>query len=72
MYFAGKKNHFTLLGANEASKFDYIYGTDNQTLSTSKDATKDEVSEFSEVEEDPADLHAKMGIELEDIHQATK
>lgn len=25
IYYAGKKNHFALLGASEQEKFDYIY-----------------------------------------------
>jgi len=58
------------LGANDARKFDYIYGGNNQPSSMSIKGKDAEVSEFEEVEEDPTDMHEKMGIELEDIHDA--
>ena len=69
----GKKNHFTLLGALEASKFDYIYGLknkDDQQVNLKKKGRNE--FEFSEAEEDPTDLHEKLGIELEDIHSPSK
>ena len=72
IYHQGKKNHFTLLGASEMSKFDYLYGvnSEGQDNAGKKERDLDESSsdEEEEEEENQEELHKKLGIEPDDIH----
>lgn len=75
VYNQGRKNHFTLLGASEVNKFDFIYGSKgNQTQIKGVKERNDDSSSSDEDEEeqDMEELHKRLGIEPDDIHQSTK
>ena len=75
IYSQGKKNHFTLLGAQEVNKFDFIYASENNNslVKGVKDRGDDSSSEEEEEEEQNLEeLHRRLGIEPDDIHAATK
>ena len=76
IYYQGKKNHFTLLGASEMSKFDYLYGVSSEKKNSAiKRTNNDDDSssdEEEEEEENQEDLHKKLGIEPDDIHHSQK
>ena len=77
VYYQGKKNHFTLLGASEMSKFDYLYGInagDTKKVVDKKKVLDDDTSssEDSDEEENQEELHKKLGIEPDDIHHSQK
>lgn len=73
VYNQGKKNHFTLLGAQDASKFDFLYGVSQKDKkdAAKKKAKGDDSSteeDEEEEEENTEELHKKLGIEPDDIH----
>ena len=70
IYNQGKKNHFTLLGASEVNKFDFIYGNKSDPSKPVKlaDEFADSSSEEDEDEVNQEELHKKLGIEPDDIH----
>lgn len=66
----GRKNHFTLLMNDEMSKFDYLYNT-KQTIDTAGGELYSSDDEQEE-EENAAELHKKLGIQPDDIHDEHK
>jgi hypothetical protein len=76
VYYQGKKNHFTLLGASEMSKFDYLYGVNEaEKTGREKKVAKDDDSSSDEdesEEENQEELHKQLGIEPDDIHDSMK
>jgi hypothetical protein len=75
VYNSGKKNHFTLLGNSEMSKFDYLYCNGSKDQHGAGKAKKDpnaSSSDEEEEEENAAELHQRLGIEPEDIHDFQK
>ena len=75
VYNQGKKNHFTLLGASEVNKFDFIYGTKDQpnAVKGAKDRNDDSSSsDEDEEDENLEELHKRLGIEPDDIHSSHK
>jgi hypothetical protein len=72
LYNAGKKNHFTLLMNDEISKFDYLYNTKNSVNVNKKVKSDDCTSSDEDEEENAAELHKKLGIQPEDVHDELK
>ena len=75
IYNQGKRNHFTLLGASDVNKFDFIYGQSNVESSKPvrlNDEFADSSSEEDEQEVNTKELHAKLGIDPDDIHADQK
>ena len=75
VYNQGKKNHFTLLGANEVNKFDFIYGSKDvkAEIKGAKEHNDDSSSsEEEEEDENLEELHKRLGIEPDDIHSSQK
>lgn len=70
VYNSGKKNHFTLLMNDEMSKFDYLYNTKNSALDAKHN--QDASSSEEEEEENAAELHKKLGIQPDDVHDEGK
>lgn len=71
VYNAGKKNHFTLLMNDELSKFDYLYNT-QMKMDVKKNKDDSCTSSDEEEEENAAELHKKLGIQPEDVHDELK
>lgn len=60
VYNQGRKNHFTLLGASEVNKFDFIYGTKdkkNEIKGTKERNDDSSSSDEEEEEENLEELH---------------
>lgn len=77
IYMQGSKNHYTLLGTGEVSKFNFMYGNGNKKSGTQaagggNSVLNNDSDDFSEEEED-GDLGMENDeIEPEDIHNASK
>ena len=75
IYNQGRKNHFTLLGASEVNKFDFIYGSQGKKAPVrgAKERNDDSSSSDEEEEEENLEeLHKRLGIEPDDIHSFSK
>ena len=75
VYNQGRKNHFTLLGASEVNKFDFIYGSQGKKdeIKAPKERNDDSSSsDEDEEEENLEELHKRLGIEPDDIHSSVK
>ena len=75
VYNQGRKNHFTLLGASEVNKFDFIYETkdkNGQVRGVKERNDDSSSSDEEEEEENLEELHKRLGIEPDDIHSASK
>lgn len=71
VYNSGKKNHFTLLMNDEMSKFDYLYNS-KSSMHGSRGDKKDGSSSDEEEEENAVELHKKLGIQPDDVHDEMK
>lgn len=77
IYMQGSKNHYTLLGTDEVSKFNFLYGHKKSGAGTGGAAGGNSIlnndsDDFSEEEEDDAAGFGGEDIEPEDIHDASK
>lgn len=76
MYMQGSKNHYTLLGTDEVSKFNFMYGGKTNKCVTQGGAggsiLNNDSDDFSEEEEDGDLGMGNEDIEPEDIHNSSK
>lgn len=56
----------------EMSKFDYLYNTKNMNEAKKKIKDPDATSSDEEEDENAAELHRKLGIQADDIHDEKK
>ena len=57
---------------DELSKFDYLYNTKNNMKVNKKSKSDDCTSSDEDEEENAAELHKKLGIQPEDVHDELK
>jgi len=77
IYMQGSKNHYTLLGTDEVSKFNFLYGNKKGGKGTQggvggNSLLNNDSDDFSEEEEDGDAAFGAEDIEPEDIHDASK